>query len=81
MWVQAFTHGQSGMEVRWRVVSRLAPHRGRTQADFCDYAESGGGPCRALTAVHALPPSHPTWICTHEFFWMQEPWHGQSVQA
>lgn len=27
MWVQAFTHGQSGLEVRWGVVSRLAPHK------------------------------------------------------
>lgn len=33
-WVQAPTHGQSGLEARWGVVSRLAPHKAGPKQTF-----------------------------------------------
>ena len=63
MWVQAFTHGQSGLEVRWGVVSRLAPHKAgpKPKRTFVTMQMMEKVPVeqRLFPTVPLLPP-HPT---------------------
>lgn len=74
MWVQAFTHRQSGLEVRWGVVSRLAPHKAgpKPKRTFVTMQMMEKVPVEQRMFLFSQPtPPHPTSFREH--FWVQEP--------